>query len=98
MEQQTESKSQQPEVTEQEFNDLLYTLNRLFDGDFSDTTSKAYLKARATYENMQRRHWTVAEFRETMLHLEKRWAKTTWMPADILGIHAMLYGEERLEG
>ena len=97
MGQQTESKYLQQEVTEQEFKDLLFTLNRLFEGDFSNTTGKAYLKAQATFENMKRRRWTVGEFRETILQLEKRWNRITWMPSDILAIHSNMYGEDRLD-
>lgn len=83
-------------IGQDEFEEFLYMLDSMFDGDFTNSESKAHKKAALTFKNMKRRDWTIEEFRWTMIHLEKKWEKSFWMPADILNIHAMLYGDDRL--
>ena len=80
-------------VTEKEFDVLLRTLDAMFEENCKPNAI-GYKKAGLTFKHME--NWTIEEFENTLQRFIQTHADLNWMPADILKIHEMLYGNESI--
>ena len=71
-------------VGQDEFKAMLYFLDAMFEGDFENENSKAYKKAKLTFEMLKDRGCKVGEFRDVIQTFTAIWTKSFYQPADIV--------------
>lgn len=79
-------------LDESYFNDFLYTLDIMCNGNYHNENSKEYKRAKKTFEIFRERKWKVKEFQWVMKEFVLCHKSNTWYPADFIFYYEENYG------